>query len=295
MLESVFHKVVEESGQHLWRNNHDSLSGPKVDRKSNPLCLELFSIPFHPLELFPQILEVILNMPDQTARVFKDIVAYPGENLISFPQNNWRHRLLTQRFRVEQISGHKLEATQVAFLITPLIATLVCGPRDHFISWDRNQKLSNLTKVANNYRFALKVRGIGSRVLSLLESEAKKRWKERYGERLVLLESFVQPPYQGTSYKAANWTYLGMTKGFAVRRAPVSLWKRAGGERQKLWETNPRLAAKEYAKWNGGQLVKVSPTPKKLIFVRPLHRYWRRRLLRQPAQFTDSEVDQRRA
>ena len=159
-------------------------------------------------------------------------------------------------------------------------AVLTIKPREDFIGWNQKQKLRNLNKVANNYRFALKVRGIGSRVLSLLESEARKRWKEKYGDNLVLIETFVQPPYEGTTYKAANWTYVGMTKGFAVRRAPVSLWKRAGGERQKLWESNPHLAAKLYAKWNAGQLVRVTPTPKKLIFVRPLHRYWRRELLR---------------
>jgi hypothetical protein len=158
-------------------------------------------------------------------------------------------------------------------------AVLAVKARDDFIGWNQSQKLHNLTKVGNNYRFALKVRGIGSRVLSMLESEAKKRWKERYDDPLVLLETYVQPPYQGTSYKAASWTYVGMTSGFAVRRAPTSLWKRAGGERLKLWETDPKLAAKRYAGWNGGQLVKVTPTPKKLVFVRPLHRYWKRALL----------------
>ena len=159
-------------------------------------------------------------------------------------------------------------------------AVLTIKAREDYIGWSAEQKRANLTKVANNYRFALKVRGIGSRVLSVLESEAKKLWKQRYGERLVLLETFVQPPYEGTSYKAANWTYIGMTSGFAVRRAPTALWKKAGGERARLFKSNPELAAKRYAGWNGGQMVKVTPTPKKLIFVRPLHRYWRRVLLR---------------
>ncbi|MBI3412982.1 MAG: DUF4338 domain-containing protein [Candidatus Aenigmarchaeota archaeon] len=159
-------------------------------------------------------------------------------------------------------------------------AVLTIKPREDFIGWDQRQKLVNLNKVANNYRFALIERGVGSRVLSELEREAKREWKRKYGDPLVLLETFVQPPYEGTSYKAANWTYIGMTKGFAVRRAPVSLWKRAGGERKKLWESDPHAAAKLYAGWNGGQLVKVTPTPKKHIFARPLHRYWRRELLR---------------
>ncbi len=134
-------------------------------------------------------------------------------------------------------------------------AVLVLGARDRFIGWNRAQKLLHLTQIANNYRFALKMRGIGSMVLSEFESAAKKRWRERYGERLLLLETLVQPPYTGTSYRAANWIYVGMTKGFAIRRAPVSLWQRAGGERKALLTSNKSLAAEKYASWNGGKLV----------------------------------------
>lgn len=96
-----------------------------------------------------------------------------------------------------------------AIAVHSAVLSIKC--REDYIGWNREQKRHNLTKIANNHRFALKVMGIGSRVLSALEREAQKRWKERYGERLVLLETFVQPPYKGTSYKAANWTYLGMT------------------------------------------------------------------------------------
>ncbi len=39
-------------------------------------------------------------------------------------------------------------------------------------------------------------------------------WQEIYGYRPVLLETFVEKPrFQGTCYKAANWVYLGQTKG----------------------------------------------------------------------------------
>lgn len=136
----------------------------------------------------------------------------------------------------------------------------------------------------------MEVRGIGSQVLSALESQAKRRWKERYGDRLVLLETFVQPRYQGTAYRAANWIYVGMTKGFAVRRVPVSLWKRAGGERETLRNTNALLAAQKYATWNSGRMVKVTPTTRKLVFIRPLHRYWKRALLTTSSDTEESEA-----
>jgi hypothetical protein len=36
----------------------------------------------------------------------------------------------------------------------------------------------------------------------------------RYGERPVLLETFVEVPrFAGTCYRAANWRYLGETTG----------------------------------------------------------------------------------
>jgi hypothetical protein len=39
-------------------------------------------------------------------------------------------------------------------------------------------------------------------------------WQEIYGYRPVLLETFVEKQrFQGTCYNAANWVYLGQTKG----------------------------------------------------------------------------------
>ena len=39
-------------------------------------------------------------------------------------------------------------------------------------------------------------------------------WQEIYSYRPVLLETFIEKSrFQGTCYKAANWVYLGQTKG----------------------------------------------------------------------------------
>ena len=39
-------------------------------------------------------------------------------------------------------------------------------------------------------------------------------WDLQYHYRPVLLETFVElPRFQGTCYKAANWIYVGNTKG----------------------------------------------------------------------------------
>ena len=38
-------------------------------------------------------------------------------------------------------------------------------------------------------------------------------WHARYGFAPVLLETFVEAPYAGTCYAAANWVHIGETTG----------------------------------------------------------------------------------
>lgn len=39
-------------------------------------------------------------------------------------------------------------------------------------------------------------------------------WHEQYAYYPVLLETFIEKPrFEGTCYKAANWQFLGQTKG----------------------------------------------------------------------------------
>ncbi len=70
----------------------------------------------------------------------------------------------------------------------------------------------------NNARFLLlpwvRVRNLASRVLALAARRVPEDFHARYGERPVLLETFVETPrFAGTCYRAANWQYLGETAG----------------------------------------------------------------------------------
>jgi hypothetical protein len=48
-------------------------------------------------------------------------------------------------------------------------------------------------------------------------------WKEYFGQPLLLLETFVNPArFHGTVYRAANWTCLGLTRGFRRTREGYS-------------------------------------------------------------------------
>jgi hypothetical protein len=75
--------------------------------------------------------------------------------------------------------------------------------------------------VANN-RFlilpSVKVPNLASRVLSVGVSRVADDWFDRFRNRPLLAETFVDPSrYYGTCYFAANWLFVGVTKGFTKR------------------------------------------------------------------------------
>ena len=91
-------------------------------------------------------------------------------------------------------------------------------PRDDFIGWSHPVREKNLHLIVNNARFLIlpwiSLKNLASRLLSMAAKRISEDWELRYHYRPVLLETFVElPRFQGTCYKAANWIYVGVTKG----------------------------------------------------------------------------------
>jgi len=102
-------------------------------------------------------------------------------------------------------------------------AALKCAARDRWIGWDYRHQYGRLKLVVNNSRFLIvphwHVPNLGSRILSLCQRRLCGDWKQTFGHPVVLLETFVDPQrFRGTVYKAANWVYVGNTKGFRRTR-----------------------------------------------------------------------------
>jgi hypothetical protein len=90
--------------------------------------------------------------------------------------------------------------------------------RDRWIGWQATCREAHLGRVLNNARFLLLPwvhgRNLASKVLALAAARLSQDFAARYGERVVLLETFVETPrFGGTCYRAANWQYLGETAG----------------------------------------------------------------------------------
>ncbi|MBU0753610.1 MAG: DUF4338 domain-containing protein [Planctomycetes bacterium] len=89
--------------------------------------------------------------------------------------------------------------------------------RDQHIGWSAAVRKQNLYRIINNTRFLVlpfvHVSNLASHLLSQNLRLLLGDWQRIYAHRPVLAETFVQEPYAGTCYRAANWIRLGTTKG----------------------------------------------------------------------------------
>jgi len=97
-------------------------------------------------------------------------------------------------------------------------AVLQLKSRDEWIGWDEKQRQTNLHLVINNVRFLIlpwvKIKYLASMLLGLSAKIVPADWQKQYNYWPLLMETFVEKRrFTGTSYKAANWIYLGQTRG----------------------------------------------------------------------------------
>jgi len=102
-------------------------------------------------------------------------------------------------------------------------SALKCAARDRWIGWNLRHQYDRLKLIVNNSRFLIlpdwHIANLGSRILSLCQKRLDTDWQKAFGHPVVLLETFVDPQrFQGTVYRAANWLYVGNTKGFRRTR-----------------------------------------------------------------------------
>lgn len=94
--------------------------------------------------------------------------------------------------------------------------------RDEVVGWSSELRPKRLHFVANNVRFLvlpwIRIKHLASKVLALNLKRLSLDWQEAYHHPVYLAETFVDiSRFQGTCYKAANWRFVGHTKGSAKK------------------------------------------------------------------------------
>jgi hypothetical protein len=89
--------------------------------------------------------------------------------------------------------------------------------RDACLGRSDAERGTNLQGIVCNSRFLIlptvRVKHLASHVLGQLARRIGRDWRDRYGIAPWLMETCVEVPHASTSYRAANWTELGMTAG----------------------------------------------------------------------------------
>jgi SRSO17 transposase len=91
--------------------------------------------------------------------------------------------------------------------------------RDYILGWNFRERKEYLNRLATNNRFLimpwLKVKNAASYILSQSIKRLQSNWEEKYGYKLWVLETFIDPErFIGSCYKASNWIKVGQTKGY---------------------------------------------------------------------------------
>jgi len=90
--------------------------------------------------------------------------------------------------------------------------------RDRWLGWNRETLEKRRHLIINNVRFLIlpwvKIKNLGSRILSQAALVVPEDWERLHGYRPLLMETFVdRQRFKGTVYKAANWLFIGRTEG----------------------------------------------------------------------------------
>ncbi len=129
-------------------------------------------------------------------------------------------------------------------------AAFKCGPRDAWIGWTKSQQWRRLRYVANNLRFLIlpgeRRPNLASQVLGANLRRLSGDWQAIFGHPIVLAETFVDPDFQGTCYRAAGWEELGRTRGYRrnggryyFHGRPKSIWVRPVQPKGRAWLAAP--------------------------------------------------------
>ena len=94
--------------------------------------------------------------------------------------------------------------------------------------------------IANNWRFCMSkpIPNAGTQILKALRKNAPTEWKNKYGDDLKYLITFVGGGNVGAVYRADNWEMIGETAGLPPHKAVSMKWDDKSGIDQKFVKPN---------------------------------------------------------
>ncbi|MHB1334823.1 MAG: DUF4338 domain-containing protein [Candidatus Humimicrobiaceae bacterium] len=195
----------------LYRAGYINLPQKKYST-NNPLAK-----PKKPAEIFIDKTQVIATLKDIGPLEFIQVRRSSKEKLFNSLIEKYHYLGYTQpvgeHLKYMVFAGERPLAC-IAFSSAPRHI----GPRDKFIGWDTKGRKQNINLICYNIRFLIlpwvHVSCLASNVLGKIAKIISRDWQEMYNHPVYYIETFVDRHlFAGTCYKAANFIYLGDTKG----------------------------------------------------------------------------------
>jgi hypothetical protein len=137
-------------------------------------------------------------------------VAHPEQQVLWREDSHRYHDLGYTPWPGAQLRDIATSGEHILALLGFGAAAWKIAPRDHFSGWSPEPRQQRLHLVVNNARFLIlpwvASKNLAAKLLGLVARRLPDAWRQRYGYRPVLLETFVETQrFPGTCYKAANW------------------------------------------------------------------------------------------
>jgi len=101
-------------------------------------------------------------------------------------------------------------------------------PKDllNYLGVSKHEYRPLFNTLANNWRFCVSksIKNLGTQVLKLVRHHAPIEWKNKYGNDLKHILTFVGADKNGAVYKADNWKHIGYTAGLPTHKSSSMKW-----------------------------------------------------------------------
>lgn len=94
------------------------------------------------------------------------------------------------------------------------------------LNFSKSEYKAAFNTIANNWRFcfAKSIKNAGTQVLKQLRQKAPGAWKQKYGDDLKHIITFVGAGKNGAVYLADNWKKIGETAGLPHHKSSSMKW-----------------------------------------------------------------------
>lgn len=109
----------------------------------------------------------------------------------------------------------------VAGIIGACSPPLSISSIDSYFEINKSNRKEKINSIMNNNVFKIldgQVPNFATMILTKFRKRLADDYLKRYNTKLRGLMTFVEPPRTGNIYRADNWDYLGMTKGYRVTK-----------------------------------------------------------------------------